>query len=560
MNLLDRLDQWKARRGTHNPAALEKLLARLARTRFHDAASLVRLHETLLFLRAYPHSQEAARLADAILFDFARRVEALAQSGAGLSPFEADDAAGIAGTTHTARFSYEVARSLSLRHGGAIDIDWDSTESCDRMGALLPLLVPHLADDWPVESHVPFREWLDRARPRRRTALRWLLDSLERLEPDPARRASLYNNLELFLSWRLGSSPAARSLTRVPTPLFVHEAPLIPRRAVSLAAELDAPALPVERLPRRRARQVLDMILDTSAVRYRELHGFSHPDESRVLSVQPGRGVEIFFFGVPAEWRLPLRAYHAGAFFKNGVPAGYFEILSFFERAEVGFNLYYTFRDGETAWIYSKILHFCRQMLGVTAFSVDPYQIGHENPEAIDSGAFWFYRKLGFRSTDPVLARLTAAEERRLAAEPGYRTPPSVLRRLARQPMIYEHNPVQPGAWDRFRIRNIGFAAASYLGARCGGDARRMRAAARRLTLRLLGEEFDSPLAQCLLLIPGAGRWSPADLKLLRRILAAKRHIQESEYLLSMQRHEPLRAALLELGSRCGSGNDQAKQ
>lgn len=420
MNLLDRLDQWKTRRGTGNAASLEKLLARLARTQFDDAASLIRLHESLLFLRAYPHSEGAARLADAILFDFARRVEALAQDGADLSPFEADGAAGIAGTTHTARFSYEVARNLAFRHGGAIEIDWDCLESPDRLGAVLPLLAPHFSDDWAVEPHVPFREWLERARPRGRTALGWLLESLERVEPDPARRASLYNSLELFLSWRLGSSTAARSLTRRPARLFIHDAPLIPRRAVVLAEELDAPPLPVERVPRAQAREILDVILDTSAVRYRELYGFSHPDESHVLAVNPGRGVEIFFFGVPPEWRLPLRAYHAGAFFKNGVPAGYFEILSLFERAEVGFNLYYTFRDGETAWIYSRILHLCRQMLGVTAFSVDPYQIGHENPEAIDSGAFWFYRKLGFRSTDPALARLAAAEERRLAAEPAF--------------------------------------------------------------------------------------------------------------------------------------------
>ena len=52
-----------------------------------------------------------------------------------------------------------------------------------------------------------------------------------------------------------------------------------------------------------------------------------------------------------------MRAYHCGMFFKNSVPAGYVELLSLFERAEVGFNLYYTFREGESAWLYARLLH-----------------------------------------------------------------------------------------------------------------------------------------------------------------------------------------------------------
>ena len=44
------------------------------------------------------------------------------------------------------------------------------------------------------------------------------------------------------------------------------------------------------------------------------------------------------------------------------------------------------------------LLKLFRERMGVTSFSVDPYQLGRENEEAIDSGAFWFYRKLGFRS------------------------------------------------------------------------------------------------------------------------------------------------------------------
>jgi hypothetical protein len=142
-------------------------------------------------------------------------------------------------------------------------------------------------------------------------------------------------------------------------------------------------------------------------------------------------------------------------FFKNGVPAGYVELLSFFERAEVGFNLYYTFREGESAWLYARLLHLFRQVLGVTCFSVDPYQIGHENPEAIASGAFWFYRKLGFRPTAPEVARIVAREESRMKQIPAYRSSPRTLERLAQSPLLYEIPGTASGDWDRFRIRTL---------------------------------------------------------------------------------------------------------
>ena len=100
--------------------------------------------------------------------------------------------------------------------------------------------------------------------------------------------------------------------------------------------------------------------------------------------------------------------------YKNGVPIGYFEGITLFERMESGFNLYYTFRDGETAWLYARMLNVFHHFTGARAFSLDPYQIGHENEEGIESGAFWFYRKLGFRPTRKDILQLALKEEEKI--------------------------------------------------------------------------------------------------------------------------------------------------
>jgi hypothetical protein len=112
-------------------------------------------------------------------------------------------------------------------------------------------------------------------------------------------------------------------------------------------------------------------------------------------------------------------------------------------RMEVGFNLYYTFRQGETAWLYGRLLKLFRERCRVTTFVIDPYQIGHENDEAIEAGAFWFYYKLGFRPESPAIAALAQREETKLSTRPGYRSSPATLRKLAAGTMAYNCEPIR---------------------------------------------------------------------------------------------------------------------
>ena len=255
-----------------------------------------------------------------------------------------------------------------------------------------------------------------------------------------------------------------------------------------------------------------------------------------------------------------MRAYHAAMIFKNGVPVGYFEGLSLFERMESGFNLYYSFRDGETAWLYARTLNIFRHLLGVTAFSLDPYQIGYENEEGIESGAFWFYRKLGFRPTRPELLELTVAEERKMSRRPSYRTSKAVLRRLAGGPMIFELDESKVGDWDRFQVRGIGLAVQRRMASRFGGEAQRIRAASVEKAAGALGirmrdwSEVElsalSDFAVVLDLIPDLNRWSDSERQAVVRIIQAKAVADEARYLKLMQGHRRLRAAMIKLGSQ----------
>ena len=565
--LLDELESLKRPAGARSRARLRAVLSRLARRRFKAAADLARFHELLLFVRAYPQGKALLRQTERLLDTFARRAESLRESGAeDLAELERPAVSGVAGTSLSALFSYELLRRLAPRFPARLRLDWEGYEEAGQLAAVLPRFLPLLEENAYVESYFPFREWLRAARGRGRGELAWLLARFESLEASEKERAVLFDSLRLWVRWELGDSPLTRTRLRRPAArgIFYHDAPLLSRRDVSLAAELeDETPLPVGRLARREGEKLLDSGRATMAMRFRELHGFTHGDPAGVLRAEAGRGLEIFLWGVPAERRLPTLAYHAALLFKNAVPCGYAEALTLFERTEAGLNLFYTFRDGESAWAYARLLRLFRQTLGARVFSVDPYQLGHLNEEGLRSGAFWFYRKLGFRPVAPRLRELVAAEERKLAARASYRSPDRVLRELSSGHVIFESPSSRSGEWDRFHVRNLGLAVARRMGERHGGDDEKLRRASAASVSRALGLDtarwrdaerraFDR-LAPLLALIPDLARWTEREKRDLARLARAKAGPDEFDYLRRLQRHARLRRAVIELGSKTSS-------
>ena len=571
MSLITRLERRLARleRARHlrpSEGRVERALDALATARLPDAESLIRFHEALLFLRAYPQTRGVLARVERGLSSVAKRVARLQREGADLSPLDTPELSGIAGTALTTDFSYDLAVWLARRFARRVSIDWDLHEATERLRASWPEFLPALEEEALEDANVPYLEYLKAAGHRGESDLAWLLSRIRGLPLPPREKAERYDALGLSLRWELGDGRVTRTrMRRTAKKLFFHERPLLTRRDVSLEAELASPPLAVRRLSRREGQAVVEMTRESTALRYREYYGFTYGDPSWVLAADAGRGLEIFLFGLEPSRRLPLRAGFAGFLVKNGVPVGYVEALAFLERMEVGFNVYYAFREGESAWMFARVLKFLNQALGVTSFSMDPYQLGHENEEAIHSGAFWFYRKLGFRSTDPRVRALTEREEKKLAANPAYRTPPHALRRLAASNLLYEvgrreaEGGRRASEWDLFHIRNLPLAVLRRMARHFGGDAGKIRRASESSVARALGvnprrwrpserRAFED-LSLVLALIPDLPRWSGEEKTAVAAIIRAKAAPGESRYLHLMRRHARLRAALVELGS-----------
>jgi hypothetical protein len=631
--LLTRLEAAKSHYGPGAARETSLLLDRLARHTFADAKSLIRFHEALLFLRAFPQSPSVVAAIEKLLNTFHERVEKLRERGLDMSPFDDFDTSGIAGTTMQDTLNFEVARWLARRIPRNIEVAWqshgddylDDSQAERAVASIWPSFIPLLAEDADVEANIPWRRWLDAARGRERD-LEWIIRRFEQLllgEAKPENpqtentRAALYDALRLPLRWHLKNLKLSRTRnwTR-PRSFYYHTEPLIVRSQVSLSDELTRPAPCLIKLSRPEGESILQTIREVMAVRYRELYGTTLGDPRSVVradlgSDKLGRGVIMYFWNLPPARRLPLRAYVAGFTLKNGVPINYIEAIGLCEWLEVGFNTFYTYRHGETAWIYAQTLRCLRAFTGATTFSVYPYQIGQNNDEALDSGAFWFYRKLGFRSGRKDLEQLAKREEQKIeekkkAANPPYRTPRKTLKRLAEAHMFYSlsvpegtvsdassnaigspaagrrvaGSPVEErpfrgrvnalsqgkgfsprgdgsGPWDTFSTRNLALRVNRRMARDFGGDAEKIRAASIAQVTRALNIKHSrwnwaerQALANwslVLALIPNLSRWSPQEKQNAAQIIRAQAGPSEMHYLRLTQHHPRLREELLRL-------------
>ena len=580
--LLTNLESTKSRYGQIEPAEISSLLAQLEIQNFDDAKSLLRFHETLLFLRAFPHHASLVPRIEKLLNTFHERIEKLTD----LEAFDDFDTSGISGTTMQDTLNFEAARWLARRIPREVEIAWDDYEDGYEeeraMGSTWPRFIPLLEEDADVEANIPWRRWLDTARGRTHD-LEFLVRRFEQLPATPRARAELYDSLRLPLRWHLKNLKLSRTRnwTR-PRKLFVHTDPLIARSQVDLTLELSQADPRLTKLSRREGEQIMRLIREVMVVRYRELYGTTLGDPASVVRTDLGRGVTIYLWNLPPARRLPLRAYVAGFTLKNGVPINYVEAIGLCEWIEVGFNTFYTYRQGETAWIYAQALRALHAFTGATTISIYPYQIGQNNDEAIDSGAFWFYRKLGFRSGNPELELLARREEKKIAANPKYRTPRKTLKRLAESHVFFElpnfglpsddepdTNQVVcatkgrkngPGPWDTFSARTVGLRVNRRMARDFHGDSLKIReSSVKQVTraLRLNPERWTPTQLRSLenwslvlALIPNLSRWSRQEKQDLVQIIRAHSAANEMGFLRLTQHHPRLRAELLRLGAR----------
>jgi hypothetical protein len=551
---LEELEAVRTTFGAGSAARKRELIDRLAVSRLSTASQVRRLHDALCFVRAYPDDAAVLARAETMLAAFDRRKDlgrhrrALASSG-------------IAGTAMHSIFFAPTALWLAERWGDRLKLDWKEFERAADLEPFLErfgLFCETLGFD---ELSLPVKEWIARMKGSGETDAAFLVRRFRALRIDPRLREMIYDRLNLPFVLAPGPDTPARTRLKVRDAAVHWQTRPLRRERPGLAEELERPPRSVRLASRGEAQELIRLARSMMVCMDRDLDAFSYASEEDVRLVDCGDGLIFVFIGCTPERRLMLEALYGHLILKNGVALGYGTVSSLFHSSEIAYNIAESFRGGEGAYLFGRLMACIKHVFGADTFSLAPYQIGYDNPEAVKSGAWWFYQKLGFRARDPGVLRLMRRELALLRTKPGHRSSARVLRELATEVVFFHAGAQRDDVLGLLAVGNVGLHVTRFIAERYGSDRERAEKelaveAGRLLGLRSLGRLSAGERlawrrwAPLVCSLPGIERWSSADCASLVAVVRAKGGARESDFVDRFDRHARLREAIRSIAMR----------
>ena len=519
------------------------LLATLSRFRLSNAGQVRRLHELLSFLDAYPDDRRVRARVRAMLDSFHRRPD-LRRNRASLA------GSGIAGTETPYRFYWPTALWISQVWPGALRIDREDPEHAQAILDALPQLLAPPQAELIRRLQQPTLVVLDQVRPRGLTDADFFISLIAAMPGDDFSREAFFDRIDPPFILEPGRSTPERTTARFDRlPLRAQRSALRGARP-DLRQEARRHPRRVSRLAAAAAMELIRVARVSMITRERDLAAFQYADPRDAFLVDDGEGLAFALVGMLPERRLLLPAVYGGLSLHNGVPIGYVQLDLLGRHAELSFNQFETFRDGGAARVFARLVAMTHHMFGCDQFSIEPYQLGHGNEEGIESGAWWFYQRFGFRPQALQARRIAARELERIAKNRRYRSSPRSLQALARSHVFFSLDPARNASLPR--TTEVMAAAARELKRFAQRDASARMAAATEAARTWLGASKLRPQAfrmlsrwaGVVLALSRRGRWSRQERKKLLLLIEVKAGSSERDYQRLLMRHDRIRDAL----------------
>lgn len=526
MASLSKKDLWHLKQAS-GPEAVASLLLQYSKRPLSAAGVIKDYHEQLLFYTAFPYNSKIYHAARLELERIAAKIQ---QAPPAL--YRALGGDGLPHTEIICSYSLTLTRWLLKTYGPAVCLH-SSGADADTVRNILQLLCPNIEFEKTTGGHMRLAKRIQAISGMHGAyeGLQWLVTQFGNCGLPLPVQEELYRQLQVFVHWKIKNLNISRSFLKFNfTNLFYHKAFI---KKVNGAAIIHKKInSPVALLPLQQ-QQLCDTIKTSLAFLNRETDPITYADENEVQLFNMGRGFCIALVYLQKERRLSLDSYVGYMAFKNGVPVSYGGGWIFGQRCKIGVNIYPAFRKGESAWMFCQVLRLYHQYFGVQYFTVNPYQFGRANKEGLQSGAYWFYYRLGFRSVDTAVQDLAATEWKKIASDTPYRTPLNILKKLAGCPVAYTISPSYYPMVD-----------ASYLSACISTHINQTTNASRRSAIEMGFKELkkvtavnitDESLALLFLFINDLVESTAAERKQLVHLFALKNRGKEREYIAAVQ-------------------------
>lgn len=528
-----------------------RLLAAIAKKPPKGAAALLLLHEDLLFLRAFPGEKATRAAAVKMLDGFEKWIVKLSRAERAIF-----DDTGVAGSTTRHVFPFPVAERLASRARGEAEIDWRNYEDPSKLDrALFSFMRP--AELEAAESGaMSTREVVNNARSANSVSdFDWVVGAMSARGVDQKTADANWNEAEAPVLWNLSGSRFSTTRNALAgAPIVLRQA--MRRPPADPVARIFEPMQAIELLPRAPAQKVIELAQTALAARCREVVAITYPNPDEVHWCDLGAGVNLAIIGVAPRYRLNLESNTGYLLLSNGVPIGYGGVTPFYRQANTGINIFDPFRGSEAAFLWMEMLRAFHSVYGSRRFVINGYQFGEGNSEAIGSGAYWFYYRLGFRPEDAAQRKLAAKEAARLAKPGAAPSGKATLRALAKGDLILEAPDFDSrDALDETLLVKASEAAMKVFSsapAHARGEAEDLIA---EKTAKALGVSSMSDwpreeqrsfarLAPIVSAVEGAENWPPAEKRAVVEMLRCKGRPQERDFAIASTRCERFFRAL----------------
>lgn len=552
LSALRRLESVKLEFGAQLAQEKLRCLRELKTGQLASADQITRLHEVLCFVQASPDSAEVLSLVEQILarFDHRRDVKQHAEDLADT---------GIAGAPIYYRFYAATASWLVDRWPDRLRIDWDEFENINLFEPYLPLLATF--SETPALDGITMEtsDWVKRLKSREETDAVFVVRRLQHLAADEFLFERLYEEFDIPLIIAPGPDTPSRTRAKYDkSPIDYQSTPLVRTRPSVRDEILHPPGRP-RLLSRTEGSRLIDLAHSAMVTRQRDLDAFAYADANDVSLVDDGGDLQFVLYGLLPQRRFLLETQYGYLILKNGVPISYGAITCLFNSAEVAYTIFDTFRGVESARIYVRTLVMVQTIFGCDTFMIAPYQLGMDNEDALQSGAWWFYQKLGYRPRSKRLLRLMEQELSKMKQRPRHRSSKAVLKQLATEDVFLSLNGQRDDVLGVLKLENVGMKITDLFARRFGSQ-------------REQGEEvLAADAAECLNVKSFRGwsaaeklawrRWSPlvalldvaewpaADQQALAQLVRAKGGRRELDYLYHFEEHSLLKKAVVELSA-----------
>ncbi|NOT50438.1 MAG: hypothetical protein HOP10_04080 [Chitinophagaceae bacterium] len=413
--------------GGHFAIIKEKLLRQLMSANNMNPADLVKYHDLLLAMMAYPENKTLLALSRSAMESVKREVTSIFDESDHRTQYILTGT-GIKGSLIIGSFSYPVTAWLAQHFPEDIEIE-SSKADAESIRLFFRQILPRTEYETISAGELTLLNRIKKLKSNGSgSSLNWLLHHLGVSGLPERTKESIFHGLQIFLRWKLDHPIYNRSSLSAPGRKIFYAKGLTAPAAISkiFRKKIAAPVL----LSPQQKKHLVNTARAALVFYYRETEPFTYADSDTITCFEPGRGFRIVLYGMKAEKRLSIESYIGYLVLKNGIPMAYGGGWMFGNRCQFGINIFPPFRGGDSSFILGNLLNIYQGHFGARYFVIKPYQFGKNNPEALKSGAFWFYYKNGFRPENEELKKLAEKEAAKKTKDKNYRASADTLKKF----------------------------------------------------------------------------------------------------------------------------------